>query len=114
MLEDLFFKTGPALKIIFDIGFEPREEDFYEFTQEHYEKYYRVAGETSEKMYMLLPKDYRYLTHEVISVTETQKNSLIKAARIIERYCSNSNKTFDRYEDKLKYVAKMLPPVFTE
>jgi len=115
MLNELLFETGPALKVIFEIGFEPKEEEFYEFTEEHYEKFHREVGDTSEKMYMLLPKDYRHLSaHEVIAVTETERNSLLKANQIIDRYCLGSGKKFNTYEDKLRYAAKMLPSVFSE
>lgn len=106
---------GPALKVIFQIGFEPKEEDFYEFTEDRYQKYHREMGPTPEKMYMLLPKDYRHLSaHEVMAVTETEKDNLLKATRIIEQYCLDSNEQFSTYEDKLRYAAKMLPPIFSD
>lgn len=40
---DLLFNVGPAIKAIFEIGFEPKEEDFYELT------------EITCKWYLLLP-----------------------------------------------------------
>lgn len=48
---DLFLEGGKALKIIFKIGFIPKEEDFEEFSESDYEKYHKEVGETEGKMY---------------------------------------------------------------
>jgi hypothetical protein len=33
---------------------------------------------------------------------------------VIELYCNNSGKAFDDYGSKLRFVANLLPPVFTK
>ena len=38
---DLFLEGGKAIKIIFKIGFIPKEEDFEEFSESDYEKYHK-------------------------------------------------------------------------
>ena len=115
MLEELFFHTGPALQLIFKLGVEPKDEYFYEFTEEDYDKL-KTQGEDIEGiMYMLIPDNYKYqASKEVQVVSECEKNSLMQAARTIERYCENSKLTFDLYEDKLKYAASRLPDVFSK
>ena len=114
MIEDLFFNTAPAILAIFQLGFEPKEECFYELTNEQYEQLRAEGENVAEAWYMILPKEYKYLTPEAIIATEQQKISLIKAAKVIENYCKNSGKTFYKYEDKLKYVSNLLPPIFTK
>lgn len=46
-------------------------------------------------------------------VSRSQKNSLLKAAKIIEDYCLKSSKVFKSYDEKLKYAAALLPDVFS-
>lgn len=48
---DLFLEGGKAIKIIFKIGFIPKEEDFEEFSESDYEKYHKEVGETEGKMF---------------------------------------------------------------
>ena len=38
MINNIFFGLAPALSAIFQLGFEPTEECFYELTSEQYEK----------------------------------------------------------------------------
>ena len=64
MINNIFFGIAPALSAIFQLGFEPTEECFFELT--------------------------------------------------CESYCHKSDKKFVTYQDKLKYVASLLPPVFTK
>jgi hypothetical protein len=113
MIEDLFFNTGPALSAIFQLGFKPEPEHFYELTKEQYE-HIRSKGENiSGKWYMILSEEIKQDSNEVMIVNEGEKDSLLKAAMIIENYCKESKQTFDNYSDKLKYVANLLPPVFS-
>lgn len=37
-LVEVFNNIGPALQVIFRVGIEPKEEEFYIPTNEHYEK----------------------------------------------------------------------------
>ena len=61
-----------------------------------------------------ISKDKKYLTCEAFVASEEDKNTLLHAAKIIESYCNKSDKKFTSYQDKLKHVASLLPPVFTK
>ena len=37
---DLFFRTGPAIQVIFKLGFMPGENEFYELTCQQYQDYF--------------------------------------------------------------------------
>lgn len=63
---------------------------------------------------MLLPKIYTLQGNEVITVSEKQKESLLKAVIKIEWYCEGSEKNFRNYEEKLYYVAKRMPDIFSK
>lgn len=115
MLKELFFQTGPALKFIFEIGIEPKDEYFYEFTEEDYNDLKTQGEDVEETMFMFIPDNYKYQASKEVQVaSESEKSSIMKAAKTIERYCENSKLTFNLYEDKLKYAASMLPDVFSE
>ena len=114
MIRKLFFNTAPAISAIFQLGFELKEEYFYELTNEQYEQLRAEGEDITETWYMILPEECKYQTNEAIVVSEQEKNRLIKAAKIIENYCQKSDKVFNDYYDKLKYVSNLLPPVFTK
>ena len=116
---DLLFGAGPALQVIYKIGFRPKEDDFYELTAEQYEKYLQDTGDTSgERVYMILPhnaKDYANTASggEVMVFTESDKDSFERAWGIVERYCAKSDSVFHSDDEKLQYAATLLPDVFT-
>ena len=117
-LFDLFFGTGPSLKLIFELGFNPSDDDFLELIPEQYEKFYRECGKTDQKVYALLPKDPRQCAHvaadEVMAFTEDDRAFLKSAWSKIERYCSKADRTFRSDEEKMIYAASQLPEVFTK
>ncbi|HAN09325.1 MAG TPA: hypothetical protein DCP90_01785 [Clostridiales bacterium] len=111
----LMFKVAPALIMIFKLGIDPKEEEILELTEEQYEKL--ELGEDidkSKKWYMWLPPKQAYESNEIMVMNEDDKEFLFEAARMIERYCQKSNKTFDNYDDKLKYAASVMPGEFSE
>ena len=117
---DLLFGAGPALQLIYKMGFRPKKDDFYELTAEQYEKYLRDTGDTSgEKVYMILPhnpKDYANIAtgSEVMAFTESDLDTLERGWGIVERYCGKSGREFHSDEEKLQYAATLLPDVFTK
>ena len=113
MLHTLF-NIMPAVRVIFKLGFEPKEEYFYELTCEQYEQLENEGHDISDTWYLILPAEYKHQTHEALIVTEEERHSLIEAAKIVESYCDKSEKTFKTYEEKLSHVAALLPPVFTK
>lgn len=111
---DLFLNVAPAVQAIFKLGFKPKEEEFYELTEEQYEKFKEQGQEITCKWYLLLPKKYSVQGNEVITVNEKQKESLLKAAIKIEKYCEGDEKSFENYEEKLYYAASRMPEGFSE
>jgi len=113
MIRELFFNNGPAISMIFQIGFEPKENRFYELTHEQYKQLRADGEDISEVWYMLLSKEYKQQPNETMIVNEQQKESLLTAAKIIESYCEKTDQVFHNYDDKLSFVSNLLPPVFT-
>jgi hypothetical protein len=67
---------------------------------------------------MILPKDtqkYSELaSQDVFVLTESEIHFVKKGEQIIEKYCAESGKTFNSFEEKLYYVASVLPGVASE
>ena len=116
-LFDLLFCTWPALRSIFMLGFIPTDEDFKELTEYQYECYRRKVGEPNEKIYALLPENPRHQGNgddynELNIVLEHEKSGYQKASNLIDDFCKGKN--FTNLTEKLRYVASLLPDVFTE
>jgi hypothetical protein len=112
------FKSATALSAVFKLGYLPKREEFYELTPEQYEKYYETERmeEEGEKIYMLLPNDIQKYNElaagDVFVVSEKDLHYLENVDKIIDSYCED--RTFETFEDKLYYVATIVPGVFSE
>lgn len=113
-LLDILFNIAPKITFIFKMGFEPKEEDFFELTEEQYVRFEAEGEEITTKWYLWMPKDYSIQNNEIITVNEKDKVDLLKAAKKIESYCNNEYKIFKNYEEKLYYVANFLPEEFSQ
>lgn len=77
---DLFLEGGKAIKIIFKIGFIPKEEDFEEFSESDYEKYHKEVGETEGKMFRFVQgkmDESEYVLH----LMNLKRKSCLKAPK---------------------------------
>lgn len=115
---DLFFRTGPAIQVIFKLGFMPGENEFYELTCQQYQDYFETFEHTDEKVFILLPEDkdkYKeFAAGDTFCMTESEKDSLKDGITVIEKYCQESGKQFNSMHEKLSYVASRLPDAFSK
>lgn len=110
-----FVTNLSAMSVIFELGFEPKESFFYELTAEQYDQAWQQGFGKDEVLYMLLSPQLQNKFGEVGVVTEEEKLGLLSAVKVIENYCSNSSQSFNNdYKSKLRFVANLLPPVFTD
>ena len=117
------FSTLDGVKIIFKLGYIPQDDELYELTCEQYQSYYDTMEEDDDisrdtKVYMILPKDTQKYVElagdDVYTLTEIDISYMRKAEQIIEKYCVQSGKIFNNLEEKLYYVASVLPPVASQ
>lgn len=126
-LEFFFFKLGPAIQFIFQIGYIPQESDFKELTPELYESFSMKASEediksfSGHKIYAILPDDQQVWNRMVdafgenlMILNEEEIEAFTRAAKLFDRCCSESGKDIKTMSDKLVYMARTLPSVFTE
>ncbi len=114
MVLDLLFRVGPGIQAVFELGFEPKEELFYELTFEQYSQLEREGRDISKRWYTILPEEQKYNVPELLIVDEEEKDTLLDAAEYINNMCSNEGgKNFSSFEEKLEYAAGILPGVFS-
>lgn len=113
---DLVFRVGPAIKAIFELGYEPKEELFYELTSEQYANLAKEGQYRPGTWYTIIPNNPKYDGSELLIVDNNQKKALLDAARYINKLCDKPEieNRFSSFEDKLKYAAGQLPTVFSE
>jgi hypothetical protein len=114
------FQQAVALNAVFQLGYIPAREEFYELTPEQYEKYYEteVMMEKGEKIFMLLPSDIKRYNElasgDVFVCSEQEISEFGKIEKLIDKYCEDSGKTFKTFEEKLYHVAQMVPDYCTK
>ncbi len=113
---DLLLRVGPAIKAIFELGYEPKQELFYELTASQYEQLEQTGKDISKRWFTLIPKNPKHDVPELLIVDENEMQALLDAASYIHRFCKNSApaRRFASFDDKLKYAATRLPSVFSQ
>lgn len=116
MVFDLFFRMGPAIMVIFKLGYEPKRELFHELTEEQYAKLKEEGGDISKKWFTILPDNHKYDASELLIVDEDEMESLLEGLEYIERLCTEekSGRKFNSFHDKLKYAASVLPATLSK
>lgn len=121
----LFFKFGPAIQFVFKIGYIPQDADFKELTPEQYASYYRQTPKEEsdklkgQKILVFLPDDpkvYNKVVNlygdQLVIMSEDDKSVFADVSAFIDKCCANHD--FKNLQEKLVYMAKTLPDVFTE
>ncbi len=108
---DLLFGGGQAIQGIFRLGFIPKEEDFREFSGEEYQKFKEKECDICGKMYTF-KSGLPIAEHDVYVFSEEEKGIMLKGVEIIDSLCEE--KTFISDDAKLRFVATVLPGVFSE
>jgi hypothetical protein len=116
-LREALTYMGDAVMTIFQLGYIPQDDEFYELTPEQYKKYQsEIKHTTNEKIFMLLPKNpvFQTSSREVGILTEEQITWFDKAQRVMKQYCRDAGKTFDNLEDELTWLTTVMPPNFSD
>ncbi len=113
---DLLLRVGPAIQAIFKLGYEPKEELFYELTDDQYQQLGKEGKDISMKWFTIIPENPKDDVPELLIVDENELKALMDAANYINNFCKNSqaHRQFSSFDDKLRYAATQLPRVFSE
>ena len=126
-LHFFFFQLGPAIELIFNLNYIPQKEDFKELTPELYKKLQQKVSDEEmrnldhQKILAFMPENEKVFDkalevygNNYLIVGDEEVALFERTANVIENYCKESGKSFNTLTDKLKYVASILPDVFSK
>lgn len=115
MFLDLLFRLAPAIHAVFEMGYEVKEAFFYELTAEQYRELASHGKDLSKKWYALIPQNPNHDIADLLVVDEEEKLALLDAVAHINRLCEKevSQGKLGKFEDRLRYAAKLLPEAMT-
>ena len=108
------FRNCRRLKSSFEIGFEPKEQFFYELTADQYQKLSEQGVDISIKWYTIISDHPKHQTSELLILSANDKYKLNYAVQYVEKVSKESGQEFSDFTEKLQYVARTLPPILTE
>lgn len=108
---DLFFMGGEAIKVIFKLGFIPKEGDFRAFSESEYEKYRADVGEPEGTMFRFREEKMEK-SKKVYAFSEKEKNKMLEAAEVLRKLAEDHPSDSD--DETLKYLAWSMPYVFSK
>lgn len=123
----LFFEVGPAIQFIFKLDYIPQPEDFKELTTEQYAALRRRADsedidmDADSRIYVFVPDDpmvYNRLVElngDNLTIVKEEEIEFFKDAETtINNLCRDCEHHLETLQDKLVYLAGVMPGVFTE
>lgn len=126
-LHFFFFQLGPAIELIFNLNYIPQKEDFKELSPELYKELRQKVSDEEmrnldhQKILAFMPENEKVFDKAVevygnnyLIVGDEEVALFERTANIIENYCKESGKSFKTLTDKLKYMASILPDVFSK
>ena len=113
---DLLFRVGPAIQVIFELGYEPKWELFHELTPDHYQQLEKEGKDLSERWFTIIPNNPKHDVPELLIVDANEAKTLMDAAKYINHLCEKAEPQdkFLSFDDKLNYAATLLPTVFSQ
>ena len=115
-LHEMFFETFPAIKIIFELGFIPKEDEIYELSPEIYALYESKGGDISKRLYTIVPKDKEHRTaeNEIGLLTEEDLPKIQKGILAIQAHAKRAGCVSENSDEILAAAASVIPAVFSE
>jgi len=115
-LHEMFFETFPAIKIIFELGFIPKEDEIYELSPEMYALYEGKGGDISKRLYTIVPRDKEHRTAEIEIglLTEDDLPKIRKGVDAIRKHAKRARCESENDEEILMAAASVIPSVFSE
>ena len=116
-LFSLFFKAGPAIKLMMQEGRRISSEDFKELTPEQYEAFRKQGNSVRGKIFALCGNNEDEASGKGKPIMFCKKKELPifdEAWEYVEYICEQSSTQYITDADKLLRVAKTLPDVFLQ
>lgn len=107
-----FLQFAEAIKLMFEIGFEPREESFLECSFDQYRALEEQGYDRSRRWFIVIrglfeqgnnpPKELRL-------VDEAERDLLLAASRWVHQVTDASGETFSSFHERMTYLKDRLP-----
>jgi len=113
---DLLLRVGPAIQVVFGLGYEPKWELFHELTPDQYQQLEKEGKDLSKRWFTIIPKNPKHDVPELLIFDENEAKTLMDAAEYVNHLCEKAEPQdqFLSFDDKLKYAATLLPTVFSQ
>lgn len=106
-----------AIRAVFEMQFEIKDEHLIELTFEQYQAAKRQGFDVSERLFRVSRGMFKECNNPQIElniVSESEIENIRKAIATIYRLSDKSGKEFDSFYDRLKHLKNRLPQVMTE
>ncbi|MEQ1825725.1 MAG: hypothetical protein ABL921_07250 [Pirellula sp.] len=112
------FRLIPAMQVIFKNSIEFTPVSFTELTEPQYRAYERKIGQTTEKLYRVIPFEPTFLDSndeetvllELTIVTETERKLLLDGVACVYRASAEMDVPNPTFEQRLEYLRPRFPP----
>ncbi len=113
---DIFtlLKFAESIRVIHEIGFEPRPESFTECSTQQYRSIAGQGYDPSRGWYVVTRGRFEEANNppaEARLVDDSERQMLLAAAAWIHKVTDESGQTFLSFQERLSYLKSRLPPV---
>jgi len=108
-----FLQFAEALKLMFEIDFEPREESFTECSFDQYRALGEQGYDRSKRWFIVTRGPFEERNNppkELRLVDEAERVLLLEAARWVHKVTDASGGTFSSFHERMMYLKNRLPP----
>jgi hypothetical protein len=106
--------AAQGIRILYDYGFELRDENFVELTFDQYQALKRQGVDTTQRWFRVTRGRFEDVNNppaELPIVSESERESIFRAVRIIYRMSDASGGAFGSFRERLEYLRSRLPPI---
>ncbi|MFC1642321.1 hypothetical protein ACFL5O_06490 [Myxococcota bacterium] len=113
-------EVAQGMRLIYDYGFELKEESFVELTFEQYQTLRQQGVDTTQRWFRVTRGRSENTDHfegaddpaqGLAVVNETDRQRILEGMRLIYRMTSSDEVAFDSFRDRLEYLRQRLPAV---
>jgi hypothetical protein len=107
-----FFRFATAIKLMFEIGFEPCEESFTECSFDQYRALEEQGYDRGWRWFIVtrgLFEQQNNPPKELRLVDEAERALLLEAARWVHKVTDSSGTTFSSFHERMTYLKDRLP-----
>ncbi|HEX9730843.1 MAG TPA: hypothetical protein VGG06_02530 [Thermoanaerobaculia bacterium] len=108
--------AAEALKVVFDHGFEIKDENFVELTFEQYAALEGQGTDISRRWFRLtrgIFEDRNNPPDEIPIVDENEKERIVAAVQLVHDMTSRADRAFGDFRERLAWLSERLPEAIT-